>query len=117
LKKESDRAAERKCGKGEDNKECRESVKEEIVEKEKEFRKTSLEACGCKNHLFTDEYNKCARKCLREACKVRARVTCTGHSEETKCREEKVTRCRKVHSCDKEEEIKHEKKRRKKRKT
>jgi len=104
------RVAVRKCGKGDANKACRIRVRKEIRKREKTFRRTSLKACACKAKLSEKcrarlatsrrcarKYNRCARRCLRRACKSRARTSCVGKQGEIKCRRVRARRCRRLH--------------------
>jgi len=106
----SDLLAIEKCGTGSDKKECRDKVKKEIKEKEIDFRKTALKACKCRSKTQKKCKGKgekcrrrnlrsCRRKCLIEACKVRARKECSSKSSEKRkdCRKKSRKFCRKIH--------------------
>jgi len=91
----------KKCGKGSENKECRDKLKKELREKEIEFRKTALKACSCKSKAKEKCKGKgkkcrritlahCRRRCLVKACNVRSKTEC-----ESKKSGEKRRKCEK----------------------
>jgi len=114
LKEFSKKVAIKKCGKGAEHEECRRKVSTEVREREKKFRKTVLKACDCKarlsekcqndseNKKCTKKYNRCAKRCLRRACKIRARLECISDTDKTKCRRSSRKSCRRVNRIKKE---------------
>jgi len=117
------KVAERKCGKGAEHKVCRKRVRKQIHQKESTFRRNALRSCACKSkHSKCEEnkagrcakkYNRCSRRCLKKACKTRAKTECAGKQSEIKCRRETVKRCKNLHHHHKrhaKKERKHERK-------
>jgi len=105
------RVAVKKCGKGEANKQCRQTVVDQVRQREVDFRRNAFKACACRtklsqkcqNNLNSPRcariYNRCARRCLRRACKARARTTCAASKSTDKfCVRRHARRCRRVHN-------------------
>jgi hypothetical protein len=115
------RIAIRKCGSGSVNKPCRTKLRREIREREINFRRTALKACACRSKLSkrcqekletsnkcARKFNKCAKRCLRKACRARARTTCAGKTEEKKCRRTHRRSCKRLH-CGRHRRVHHKK--------
>jgi hypothetical protein len=119
------RIAIRKCGSGSVNKPCRTKLRREIREREINFRRTALKACACRSKLSkrcqekletsnkcARKYNRCARRCLRKACRARARTTCAAKKVEgaelKKCRRTHRRSCKRLH-CGRHRRVHHKK--------
>jgi len=112
LEKVSTEISNKKCGEEEDDKDCRDKVKEEVKKKEEKFREEKLKKCHCKSNAEKEckelkkegnckkrRLRRCRRKCLRKGCRERVRKECEGKEtkeERSKCRKSKRKICREV---------------------
>jgi len=125
LNVEVRREVRRECKgtRGEERRECRQRVRVEVRDREVEFRTNALRACKCRSNArarcarpdgsireecVTRRVNRCRRRCLRRACRARARSECQqrhpgtdeqSRRERRRCRERRFREYRRVH-CD-----------------